>query len=1006
MQFTIPARAALLGALVLSSGVLAQSGSEPPQSPSFEPAARELWVRGSERFQRQWLVAGPIDAAAARGLDPASFQPAPGQPVDAHSQEVRWSPQTSWGDVIDLDPLSKRRSISIGAPTDRFIFAAATLSRKEGAPVDLAIGSERPYSVWVNGRLVHTRETAETFVPDADRVHVELQQGDNAVVLRFHELNEASSQFTLRAVPVGAALTRMNEITPALADSTDGLAVRTHVANEDGPAVELDVIAAGGEVIAHKSAARGEVVKFDSSGWRDGAYEIRASTKDAWGKSSVRYLPWYKGDARVESRRLIAAAEHAQSGVEGDTLRMLAAMVKDRVGGSIDRASTKDWPKIHSPLMEFEELQAGNVRAGGFVRLAYTDEVDGSTQYCRAYLPQHYAKDKAFPLIVFLHGFNPPNPEYINWWTVDERHNAIADSRDVIMVEPHGRGNAQYLGIGDRDVLKCIDAAKRRFSVDADRVYLTGESMGGHGTWAIATRHPDIFAAAAPVYGGWDFRVTDVSGPPIAPAPRTALEAFAFERSSSFADAENLLHVPMLITHGDADPNVSVENSRHAVRMLQRWGYDVQYHEMPGWAHEDLGERDAIADWLLAHTRVKAPKTVRLRSTDLAAASAYWIKVRAFNHAAEVIRVDAAVLQPGVIRIDSTNVAALTLNLPDALRGTNEALQVIWNGKSQQVAMNGSIADLGTIQDAHGLHKRAGLEGSLPAVIATPFAIVVGTTSNDPRMREFIQARADFFVHQWRSWQHQAPRVLKDTKVTARDEKTYSLILLGGADANAVTRRFKNKLPFSASSKGIVVDGREWHVFDAVLQAIYPSPIAADRYVYVVAATSAEGMYFWKPQLVHFVQGYPLTMFDWVIQDGRRAPVGRIDPANAFVAAGVFDASWRRADQLIQQRDASASHWTLRHAPPKDFEPSTEALKKIAGSYEVFPGFAITVRTEGTQVFVDVPGEPSLAIPAESDWIYLNPVTGDSAEFVRDEQGNITGMAVEDTASVRFFKKL
>ena len=85
------------------------------------------------------------------------------------------------------------------------------------------------------------------------------------------------------------------------------------------------------------------------------------------------------------------------------------------------------------------------------------------------------------------------------------------------------------------------------------------------------------------------------------------MDAFSLERASSFANAENLLHVPLFIVHGDADPAVNVENSRHAVRMMQRWGYDVRYHEMPGWAHEDLGQQAAIADWLLTHRRVAAP---------------------------------------------------------------------------------------------------------------------------------------------------------------------------------------------------------------------------------------------------------------------------------------------------------------------------------------------------------------------------------------------------------------
>src|SRR5690606_27815460 len=148
------------------------------------------------------------------------------------------------------------------------------------------------------------------------------------------------------------------------------------------------------------------------------------------------------------------------------------------------------------------------------------------------------------------------------------------------------------------------------------------------------------------------------------PPPKTQLSAYGFERASSFANAENLLNVPLLVVHGDADAAVHVENSRHAVKLLQRWGYNVRYHEMPGWAHEDLGQRVAIADWLLKHRREAAPRTVRLRSPDLAGASAYWVSARAIENPAETIRVHAQVLEPGVVRIDSTNVASLALELP------------------------------------------------------------------------------------------------------------------------------------------------------------------------------------------------------------------------------------------------------------------------------------------------------------------------------------------------------
>jgi predicted esterase len=999
-------------ALLLNAGAEANSEG---QRATFEPALRELWLRGSERFHRQWLIAGPVDAAVAVMIDPASIKPADGQALNERNSDVRWAAHTSWTDVTDLNAIGNRVPTIDAQGIDRFMYVAGSLLRAVAGTVELSIGSTRPYALWVNGKEAHTRNTTEGFAPDRDRIPVEFRKGENFVLLRLRESSAGPSQFSLRAVSPGTALPRVEEISPTLVSTTDeALKIRTHFAREgDAAPVLIEVLSAGGSVVAKSSAARGDVVEFDPGKWRDGAYEIRIATQNAWKQPSIRYLPWYKGDSIAAVRSLIEAAATAKQDAHGEKIRMLAALATDRLGGAVEKASRVSWPLVHSPLMEFEELELdrtggnGSVRAGGFLRIAYVDEVDGSTQFCRAYLPSEYDPAKPWPLVTFLHGYNPPNPAYIRWWSVDERHNAIADTKGTIVIEPHARGNAQYMGAGERDVLRCLDEAKRRFSIDADRIYLTGESMGGHGTWRIASRHPDLFAAAAPVYGGWDFRITNVSAPTSVPQPENDLDAFSFERASSFANAENLLHVPLLVLHGDVDPAVNVENSRHAVKLLQRWGYDIRYHEMPGWAHEDLGQRANVVDWLLTHKRVTAPTTIRLRSVDLAGASAYWIDVRAFENPSQVIRVSAEVLQPGVVRVDSTNVAAFAINLPATLRGQANKLKVTWNGQTNEVSLHDNVAELGSLPRSSGLRKRAGMEGPMPAILATPFAVVIGTSSSDPHMNEVIRARADGMAQQWHDWQHAPLRILKDTEVSAEDERRYSLMLLGGANANAVTRRLGTTLPFSAAQNRIVVDGREWAVTDSVLQAIYPNPTAPDRYVYVVAPTSPEGMHFWKPQLVHFVHGYQLTMFDWVIQDGRRPPPGTMNPATANVASGVFDANWRRQDRWTSERDQKlSSQWSLRTAPPRDFAPSASALQAVAGRYELFPSFVFTFRVDGSSLVVDVPGGVSIPLTTESDSVFVNPSNGDAVEFLRDAQGRVSAASVEDHGSILLAKRL
>ncbi len=146
---------------------------------------------------------------------------------------------------------------------------------------------------------------------------------------------------------------------------------------------------------------------------------------------------------------------------------------------------------------EAEALEKSPASANGFYRLAWRDEVDGSPQFARAFLPVNYDPAKKYPMVVYLHGHNSRNPEYA---TDDPgtRHRAVAERYGIIRLEPYGRGNTGYRGIGEDDILRAVAMACRKFSVDKDRIYLMGQSMGGGGAWYVGTRHTDVFAAVAP----------------------------------------------------------------------------------------------------------------------------------------------------------------------------------------------------------------------------------------------------------------------------------------------------------------------------------------------------------------------------------------------------------------------------------------------------------------------------------------------------------------------------
>jgi hypothetical protein len=114
----------------------------------------------------------------------------------------------------------------------------------------------------------------------------------------------------------------------------------------------------------------------------------------------------------------------------------------------------------------------------------------------------------------------------------------------------------------------------RTLPVDADRVYITGLSMGGFGTWTAITQYPDLFAGAMPICGGGD---------PSA--------------------ADTLVSVPVWAFHGGADSTVPPERSQAMIEAIQKAGGWPRYTEYPGVGHDSWTQTyadDSALDWLLS----------------------------------------------------------------------------------------------------------------------------------------------------------------------------------------------------------------------------------------------------------------------------------------------------------------------------------------------------------------------------------------------------------------------
>ncbi len=233
-----------------------------------------------------------------------------------------------------------------------------------------------------------------------------------------------------------------------------------------------------------------------------------------------------------------------------------------------------------------------------------TVAVDGVQYRYQVYVPRDFDPKRKWPVVLALHGGGEYGSDGISitagtlGQTIrrhPERLPAI-----VVFAQAHADGTPGWQRQGGEAALKAVDSAVAEFHGDVSRVYLTGLSAGGNGAWFLAFHDPKRFAAMIVACGF----VSDFTG----------LQSHLFYPAIAGMGpdrydivARTLRDLPIWIVHGDADKNVSVEESRHMAAALKALNADVRYTELPGADHQAAWERaytdQEITAWLLAQRR-------------------------------------------------------------------------------------------------------------------------------------------------------------------------------------------------------------------------------------------------------------------------------------------------------------------------------------------------------------------------------------------------------------------
>jgi predicted peptidase len=231
----------------------------------------------------------------------------------------------------------------------------------------------------------------------------------------------------------------------------------------------------------------------------------------------------------------------------------------------------------------------------GFLNRTIT--IGADTHRYQVFVPSDYNRSRSWPVVLFLHGGGERGTDGLIQTEVGigSAIRRFAARFPAIVVMPQAQAPLGWVGTNADLALKALDKTESEFSTDKSRIYLTGLSMGGGGTWYLAYRNPDRFAALVAICAR--VRPSATTTDPIVPAADG--EPFA-------ALAGRIKHLPIWIFHGDADKTVPVDESRGVAAALTALNAPVKYSELPGIGHNawDAAYRSQeLTDWLFAQRR-------------------------------------------------------------------------------------------------------------------------------------------------------------------------------------------------------------------------------------------------------------------------------------------------------------------------------------------------------------------------------------------------------------------
>lgn len=531
----------------------------------------------------------------------------------------------------------------------------------------------------------------------------------------------------------------------------------------------------------------------------------------------------------------------ATSSKKGET--KATVLLQDKSGKEIDRTE-----------ISLQQKDASSIHERTFI-----SDVDGSVQYYSVNPSTTQGDNQA--LFLSVHGASVEARNQARAYVPKDWGHIIASTNR----RPFGFNWEEW---GRIDAMEVLAEAEKVFKTDPAHTYLTGHSMGGHGTWFLGVTYPDRFAAIAPC----------ASYPDIAKYSRPNADAANvgekhFPMICQAANAgrvldlrKNFLQSGIYILHGDSDNVVPIEQVRRMREILGTFHPDFCYYEYPGgshWYSNESVDWKPIFDYFRWHSVPSADKVKQLEfhtASPAISAKDYWVTINQQDTAYDFSSVSFKQTDNGISGTTS-NVASLTFDFP-ALKLPAEASITIDNETipvdgTRPAVLKKVSGKWSLVEEIPVTEKYPSRYGGFKQAFDNRVVFVYATGGNKEE-NTWYQNKARFDAETFLYRGNGSIDVIADKDFIPSAYADRNVVLYGNASNNKAWNKLLKNAPIQVLKGEIRMGDKVLKGNDLGTYFVYPRPDSPTASVGVVAGTGIEGMKATYPNdYISGITGFP-----------------------------------------------------------------------------------------------------------------------------------------------------